>query len=164
MFRWVKTVFGGPDSFSTYSPRQRKIFSYFTGKGTVQADPMVLFKRVADKGQDIDTDKRVSQYIDRNGQQLAGAREAHENLMSNLRWVFSVEEFDKGGLTEAEVVSLFDCFMSYCEELKKNSKTQQITSPPSEPSLPTSPKSQTTDNTLASGSTVNDPSTKEQPK
>ncbi len=151
IFGWLKGWFSKESTTDdSYSPGQRRIYRYFNGDKEISADPMVLYKRVMDVGPSLSADIKVSASISR------GARGAHASMVKTLREIFSVKSLEEGGLTEQEVCDLFDHFMTYCDDLKKNS-SQPATSPeatsPSGPSPSTEEKSPPTAGTSDSGST-----------
>lgn len=145
MFGWFKK------RNDIYSPKERKIFSYFDGKRTVQADPLALYKRVMDKGPSLSIDIAVSQ------SQSKDAAKAQKELVENIRKIFNIEfltnEIEcEGTLTDVEVLNLLDMFMDYTADVKKNSKTSLIMPTTTLPSS-TSKDDQATINTSDSGST-----------
>ena len=125
-----RVLFGGlfskRDDYSVYSPKERIIYEYFDGEKTIKADPIVLYKRVMEKRADILIDTKVANSASKD------ASKAHNNLMDNLRWVFSVKKIEDSGLTDPEVGNLFDHFMIYCDRVKKNSSPSPISSNSSE--------------------------------
>lgn len=153
MFGWLFRLFGfGTDD--VYRPRQRLIYRYWNGTRTIQADPMVLFKRVMEVGPSLSIDIKVSTSPSKD------AQTAHAGVMDKIRGIFSVGTFDKGGLTDLETAGLLDHFLTYCDRLKKNMRptatsaavTSVITAPSLDDNQPTLSGS-------GSGSTGAEPST-----
>lgn len=160
MWTWLKKLFSGaaaeetrrlPD---TYKPTERVIYNYWDGEKMIRADPMVLFKAIMAAGADLWIDIKVSM------SEMKDAPKAFDNAVKKIRGIFNVKSLTDGGLTEAETLNLFDSFLVYVEELKKNSKTfptlPTATSVPLGNSTGASPP---TPNTSDSGSTDNVPLT-----
>jgi len=151
MFGWRKK------DDNAYRVGERKIYSYDTGNGSVSVDPMILYKRVMDNATTIDVEGKAAR------SQHSKNREAHDNFIACLREVFSVKPLEQGGLTQLEVVALFDHFMGYVLELKKNSSQSQTLSNSGVDSPTTSAKEdQPTVNSSDSGSIAVEP-TKDDP-
>ena len=127
MFNWFKK------SNDVYSPKERKIFSYFDGEKTVKADPVALYRRVMDKGPSLSIDMSVSTSASKD------AEKAQKELVDNVRTIFNVKPLANeiectGTLTDTEVLYLLDQFMDYASDVKKNSKTLPTTPPITPPS------------------------------
>ena len=123
---WVKGLWAkrssSEDRFGLYHPREREIYEYFDGDKLVKADPMVIYKRIMARGQEISVDITVAR------SPMKGADKAHDSLIKKIREVFNVKPLSEGGLTEQETMDLFDDFLVYVDAIKKN------TTPP--PDLP----------------------------
>ncbi len=141
------------DEDSVYKPKERRIYQYWDGSTMVLADPLVLYRRVMDKGLEISIDLKVS----RSASKDAGT--AYANMIKKMRDIFQVKDVVEGGLTEAEVMGLFNHFLEYCENVKKNSGLFQTSAPPSPTTSPSLEANQNTTNTLASGSIEGSPIT-----
>ena len=153
MFSWFKK------RNDIYSPKERKIFSYFDGERTVKADPLALYKRVMDKGPSLSIDIAVS------SSQSKDAAKAQKELVENIRKIFNVKSLTNeiecvGTLTDTEVLNLLDMFMDYTADVKKNSKTLPTTATTT-PLSTTSKNDQATTSTMDSGSTKTEPSISE---
>lgn len=120
-----------------FSPRQRLIYRYFDGKREVWADPVALFKRVAAAGPELLIDLKVSQSASKD------AEAAYVNALAKVREIFhlpppvSDAEVGEAALSSVEVVELFNHFMAYCGDVKKNSAT--TATPPTETTPPSPP-------------------------
>lgn len=147
------------ESYDVYLPQDREIYSYFDGEKVVRVDPMPIYKKIMAIGPELSVDIKVAR------SPMKDAQKAHGAAVRKIREVFSIKEFDKGGLTEQESMDLLDHFLDYADSIKKNSSTSVI-SPP-ETSLPTSVPlpdlsgvgsvpNQPTTNTSDSGSTVSE--------
>lgn len=149
MLAWLRSLFIGKGSYDLYKPTERRIYNFFNGKGTVRADPVHLWKRMMEKGPEIDINRRVATSKSKD------AVKAHGELINNIHWLFSTEPLSAGGLTDEEAVQLLDHFLNYCEESKKNSKLSATSSPNWEDSEASSAGDQPTTNSSASGPTDN---------
>jgi hypothetical protein len=153
MLNWLKSLFvwhNGPVQLEdVYKPKERLIYRYWNGKEEVAVDPMVLYKRLMDKGPEISIDLKVASSASKDN------RKAHDRMIGTLREVFSLESLVNGGLTEQETQDLMDHFLLYVESIKKNSNPTPIsvteTSPLTDPSSGASPP---TENISDSGPTV----------
>lgn len=159
---WMGSWFRKEPRFDVYSPSERCIYQYLDGEKLVRCDPLVLFRRVMDKGPELHSD-----IVAANVAQSKFADKAYANLQKNIREIFQVKVYDpvtNTGLTEAEISNLFDHFMWFVEVNKKKanlpSTSATATSPTTEPSSTESPA---TPNTSDSGSVGNESSTKEPP-
>lgn len=120
LWNWVKSLFSKQDltkNQEVYTLEERLIYSYFDGKKTVKEDPIVIYKRLADKRADIKTNFSVADSPSKNSQK------AYDSLIKDLCSVFDVTLWDKEkqeGLTHTEVIDLFDDFHTWLDEVKKN--------------------------------------------
>ncbi len=144
-----------PEGIDLFQPEERLIFKYFDGSTTlVKADPLVLYRKMMEIGPQLSIDISVAR------SEMNDANKAYDAMLQKMRDIFSVNSFEKGGLTESETVALFDKFNAYCEEIQKKTKrlvTSQTETPDSSPSY--IPGGRPTTSGAASGSTRNVPST-----
>ena len=132
MIAWLKKWIGRDLAHDLYHPKGRMIYQFFNGKEVIRIDPMVLYKRLADLGPELDADIRGA----RSESKFAPA--AYESMITKIRSVFDVKSLAEGGLTESETVELFDHFLKYNDGLKKNSAAFVTSSARSETSAPSS--------------------------
>lgn len=153
MFGWFKK------KKDIYSPEERQIFKFFNGSRIVYADPIPLWKRVADVGPILSIDIKVANSMSKD------AGTAKELAASKVRKIFNLKELEngieiptEGTLTDDECFGVLNEFLEWSNRLKKNSKTTVISAEETLPSLDSSSvDSPPTKNTQASGSTVTDP-------
>lgn len=154
VFRWILSIFkrsSEQDRFDIYSPKQRRIYSYFNGEKMVVVDPMHQYKAVMEKGPDIAIDLKVSNSISKD------ANKSHENLIKTVRGIFNVKPLAEGGLTDLEAIELLDHFLVYCGEIKKKQNLSVMSWNPSGVSQTTSvSENPPILNSLDSGSTGNE--------
>lgn len=162
LLRWVKSWFASDqERYDIYKPQERLIFSYWNGAKQIEADPMVLYKRVSAKGGDIETVQKIatSTLIK---QEIA--IKAHDDLVRYIREIFALPKPAGDGidctgcLTEPQCIDLLDAFYIFTGAQKKSTSQTQISA--KETSAPTpnlSGDGQPTTNTLDSGSTANEP-------
>lgn len=120
---------------------ERAIFSFFDGKKTRKADPMVVYRALVD-------DPVFNIEVDSSLVLEANDLEASARMSAVIRKAFGIAAFDDGGLTEGECDSLFYAFMDWLTE-KKNSGSQPLTPPtcsesslqPEHSATPTNPAS-----------------------
>ena len=105
-----------------YHPKERRIYSYHDGGKMVIVDPMLLYKKLMEVSADLSVDMKVA------NSQSKDARKAHDAMIKRLRDVFEIKSFAEGGLTEVETLDLMDHFLSYIDDVKKNSSTSQTSS------------------------------------
>ncbi len=149
------------DRYDVYLPRERLIYSYFNGKELINADPMVLYKKVAAKGEMLNADITAS-----NVPQSKFAGPARERLIKSIQEIFGVKPLEEGGLTELETTELLDSFMVFCEAVKKNSSPTQTQAEETWPStaLPSKEgKDQPTSKPSDSGSTESESTSNHKP-
>ena len=144
-----------------YSEEEQGIFSYFDGKQLVRADPMVLHRRLAAYGADLEIDLQVAD------SPMKDAPAALQKALKKIRDAFELpaptndlKAPDEGCLTEAGVLVVFNRFIAFCNDIKKNWRPLQ-TPPAAEPiaSLSSTAENPHTPNTSDSGSTANESST-----
>lgn len=117
MFGFLRGLWGKAPGSDFYRPRERTIYRYWDGQRNVAADPMTLYRKVMEVGPELKIDLTVADSPSKD------AGEAHMRAVDKLKAIFSVKGLAEGGLTEAEMLDLLDHFMSFCEALKKNSRT-----------------------------------------
>lgn len=161
-------------NFGLYKPKERWIYRYWDGQKIRPVDPLTLYKRLMSDWAAIDIDVKVARSKSKDN------RSSHDKLIGRLRTVFEVpEKFEGGGLTEQELMDLFDHFLTFIGYEKKsmNQSTIQSEAPsPTTPSPSVPPSSgssegnQPTKSSSDSGSTGQEPninkpmqSTSEQP-
>lgn len=156
MFRWLLSWFQRKPEFSLdlYVPAERFIYKYFDGKKVVTADPMAVCKRLAEKGSFLAMDMKVAK---------AGMKDSpkkHDAAMVAIRYVFGVPEFKDGGLTDLELVSLLEHYLTYEDYQKKTANLlwtlptgTSSASPPSTDASPATPSFSGSGSTAAESST-----------
>lgn len=145
-----------------YRPAERKLYGYWNGHKTIWEDPLVLYKKLMEVGPELSVDIKVA------NSSMKGNIEASNNMVEKIRTIFDIEPYDKNnprssGLTQIQLADLLGHFMSYCEDIKKNSVGSPTSPPTSEPSAPSSiaseEKDQPTKSALDSTSTEKESST-----
>lgn len=105
--------------------RQRFIFSYWNGKKTVKADPMVLWRTLQQCDDFREEDfKMLSVEATRN--------ETVAKLANVVRSVFSIPSLDEGGLTELECLGVMNSFIAYSGFQKKSGEQMQTSLSPTD--------------------------------
>lgn len=155
MFNWFKKK-NNIASYNAYKPKERAIYFYWDGKKEVQADPLVLYKKIMDFGPELSVDLKVSTSLSKD------ASSHHDSLISKIRKIFSLTSLEEGGLTEMETIGLLDHFLAYCDSVKKNSSPSVMSSNPTEDSINSFLESQPTSNSSDSGSVSKESTTEEQ--
>mgnify|MGYP001613957712 CR=1 FL=1 len=121
------------EDVSAFKVDNVRIYAYFNGSETIKCDPMIIYKRWAEKSGDLDVDLKVARFGEK------GADEAYEKALEKVRWIFNVRPLAEGGLDEQTTLELFFHFLRYVEAVKKNSQPlptlSPITGPPPKPSL-----------------------------
>ena len=158
MFSWLQKILfrlydrcAPEDSYDLYKPRERLIYSYFDGRQIVKADPIYLYKRLMARGPEIDIDRKVA------ASESKGALQAHDSLVSKLREVFEVKSLQEGGLTDSEITTLLDHYLTYTEILKKKWNPSLTSSASLVDSAASSAESRPTSSISAFGSTAKEP-------
>lgn len=147
---------GGEHRFDDYRPKERKIYRYWNGKKYVEADPMVLYKRMMEVKGDLTADQKLARSISKD------ALKGHTAMLTKIRNIFEVDKYEDGGLTEAETSDLLDHFMIYCHWVKKNSSPSAISPEATSPtSPPSSVENPSTSSISDSGSTEDEKKTDE---
>ncbi len=159
MFGWIQNLLFhyydrclDRSMYDVYEPRQRQIYSYFDGQRVIKADPVVLFKRLADVGPELDVDYRVAR------SQSKDARKAHDAMVAKIYRVFNIKPLAEGGLTETEATELLDHFITFNEAIKKKSSHFATYSTNSEVSEPSLADSLVTENSTVCGSAAEESS------
>lgn len=145
------------ESFDIYQPKERLIYSYFNGKVLVKADPIILYKKIMDCGPELHTDLKIA-----NTELPIKPKEkidAHNNAIEKVKIIFNLESLSEGGLSQLETIDLLDHFLTYCDQLKKNSNQLSISSNNLEDSKISTKGNQVTPNSLDSGSIEKEVST-----
>ena len=140
--RWIFSLFVPATGCDVYRPSERIIYRYHDGTKWVRADPMVLWKRLMERGPAISIDTQVASSPSKD------AKKAHDALIANIRLIFDLAPLNEGGLTEQESADLLDHFLIYTQSLKKKanllptlsnsaaaSKTSTVAGHPMPPSL-----------------------------
>ncbi len=160
LFNWIKSLFSSApkaeENYSLYKPSERLIYQYFDGKQIVHADPITLYKRLADVGTDLSMD------IIESESPMKGAAEAREKVLTKIKWIFSVKSYEDGGLTFVELYGLFEHFMLYTQQIKKNLKRSPTQSAAQEDSTSSRVGNPPSTNSSVSGSTGKEVSTEQQ--
>ena len=117
---WILSFFvrNQEERYDVYKPSERNVYHYhkgYTPDTLVKADPVTLWKKVMDKGAEIDADWKAASIP-----QSKFAKGARENLLKNVREVFGLKTFEEGGLSEWDAMDLLMHFMTYCGMLKKS--------------------------------------------
>lgn len=144
----------GEDRYDTYRPREQLIYHYWDGQKMRSVDPVKVYKKMAEVGQELSANIRVSTSPSK------GAAKAYESVVKAVRGIFDLQSFEEGGLTEIDTVGLLDHFLIFCGRLKKNTSPSSMSSTSLEDSKTSSeavapPITSSSD----SGSTASDPST-----
>jgi hypothetical protein len=104
----------GEDRFDTYRPREQLIYHFWDGQQMRNVDPVKLYKKMAEVGQELSANIQVSTSPSK------GAAKAYEAVVRSVRSIFDLKAFEEGGLTEIDTVGLLDHFLIFCGRLKKN--------------------------------------------
>ncbi len=154
-------LFGGGERFDIYHPKERLIYQYFNGKRMVHADPMVLYKRVAARGGDLEVASKVasSPLL-----KVTDKAKAHDDVVRYVREIFQLETPNglecAGCLTETECVDLMDHFYTFVGHEKKNTNPGPTPSAATSASTPSPPDAAPpTGSSSDSGSAGNESST-----
>lgn len=142
-----------PVGLDVYQPKERYIFKYFNGEKLVLADPLILYRRVMAKINEIDMDMKAATF-----QEYSKADEAYDHMVVTLQKVFKIKPLEEGGLTPTELEELFSQFSEYCHYHKKKWNlipTSQMET--SDSIVYSSEGSQPIKNTSDTISTCNDP-------
>ena len=141
-----------PENYDLYEPKEKEVFRFYNGEKMVRADPLVLYKRLMDKGPELHIDLKVSVSASKD------AEVAHKALDRKIREVFNLSPLVDGidatnTLTETQTVELLTAFITYCGFQKKNMNTSAILpAGTSHPTPPSSGENQPTESSLGSGS------------
>lgn len=124
LWAWLRGWFVQTTGFDIYRPADRLLYHYWDGQRVVDADPLTLYKRLMEKGPELSIDIKLALSMHPD------AVKGHDAAVNKIHHVFRVKPVDEGGLTELESCALFDHFLLYCEELKKNSSLSPTSWPP----------------------------------
>lgn len=153
MFGWLKKWFTKDnlkeEVVDLFHPKDRMIYSYWTGKEIIKSDPMMLWKRMMSVGPELDIAIKLGNSISKD------AHKGREDSLRYIRGIFNVGPFEEGGLTQLETYGLMDHFYTYCSGLKKNTRKSPILSSTSEVSMPSTDASPIIENGSDSGSIEN---------
>lgn len=153
-FSWLLSFFWTPSSpLDLYHPKERLIYAYFTGKEIIKADPMILYRKFKDKEVLIDSAIKAIR-----GPESKWKEPERINFIKYIREIFDLKSFEEEGLTELELSDLFNHFLTYCGDVKKNSNQSQTSSTPTEDSKSSSEADQPISNSSDSGLTKNESS------
>lgn len=142
----------GRDEFEFWEPKERLIFSYrkSAGEPPVFKDPLLLYRRFAAIAPELAVDMQLA------ASPHSQAEKGHEDSIKKICRLFEVERLSDGGqgLTDDEIIDLFDDFMLFTHQLKKKLSRYVTSSTPTAASSPSSPPPPATPCTSVSGSTV----------
>lgn len=113
MFGWFFKLFQKED-VDYYKPKERLLYKYFDGQKKVLADPMVLYRRMVEKGTELSLDMQVADSMSKD------RFKARIAVIKKINDIFSIKGQNEGGLTEAESEGLLTHFINWCDDLKKN--------------------------------------------
>lgn len=150
MFQWLRRWFQQDEKYDLYYPKERRIYAYFDGRQMRHADPIVLYRRMADIGPELNVDLNVATSPSKD------AGHAQKELVVKICSIFDVKPFgSEGGLTEVELLDLLNHFMTYVGMVKKNGPTPPMSSAssPVSPSTYSAPTASITPSSAACGST-----------
>ena len=144
------------EQFDLYMPEEKMIYSYWDGSKLVTADPMVVYRRLMEKGPELNVDMMVATSPSKD------ADNAHVLMLEKIRYIFDVKPLENNnGLTEEHTIGLLNHFLTYTETLKKNLNPSPISSPvvEEEVSKELPEEIPPIENISVSGSTEKEPST-----
>lgn len=156
VYSWLFGKGSSQATYDFYMPAERLIYRYFNGRQVVHADPLVLYRKIMDKGPDLAVDIQVANSPSKD------AVLAHSKVLEKVREIFDLPvtdpfAMDKGGLSEVEHFHLLDHFMGYADNVKKNSSRFVISAKPLAAASPvTSDASPPISSSSDSGCTVTD--------
>lgn len=155
-FSWLASFFrASQPRLDLWVPRERLIFAYFDGGKIVSDDPLEIWRRLAEVGPELAQDIEVGRC-----QKVEWALPAQDEIAAKLRNIFGVKTVKEGGLGRVELAELFDRFMLYTSELKKNSSlTATLPTATSASTLNSPATNRPIPSSLASGSAANEPTT-----
>lgn len=152
-FSWLFSFFRTTSPLDLYHPKERLIYAYFNGKEIVKADPMILYRKFKDKEVLIDSAIKAIR-----GPESKWKGPERINFIKYIREIFDLKPFEEDGLTELELSDLFNHFLTYCGDVKKNSSPSQTSSTPTEDSKNSSEADQVISNSSDSGLTKSESS------
>ncbi len=155
MFGWLRDLWPAKRR-GEYSERERAIFRYWNGAKWINADPMMVWKRLAAKGADIDAAAIGAD------SQWKGNMKCHDDLVRYIRDIFelktptSLDVTDT--LSEPECVDLLNDYYTYSGMAKKKENPTPTSATETSPTTaPTSDAAPPTPSILVSGSTDSAP-------
>ena len=137
LLTWLKSFFidekspSVSPSIDLFKPDERLIFSFWDGEKTVNADPMVLNRRLMNKWAELTVDINIATSTLLQHKEVDKAR---NNIVKASREIFNLKSppdnsLDCSGmLTEVEAMDLLNRFREYVGDVKKNSSTSPISS------------------------------------
>ena len=118
-------LFGKGGSWDLYHPGERLIYKFHNGGRVIHADPMPLYSKIMAEAGDLQIEMKVANF--------PGHPEAdkfHNIVVTRLRGIFGIEPrtgIEVGNtLTDGEVIDLFNHFMDFHAQIKKNWKPAPI--------------------------------------
>lgn len=101
-----------------WEPRERMIFTYrrTAGGAVVCADPVLLYRKMAEVAPEIEVDMKLA------ASPHSAAAKGHDGAVEKICKLFDVQRLNEHGhgLTDPEILDLFNNFLDYCGEVKKN--------------------------------------------
>lgn len=131
---------------------RRDIFEFYDGSQKRRVDPLVILDSLQDHEFDVDTDLEKA---------ISGDVEANRRLVSMVRDVFGIKQYEDGGLTHLECSdNVFEKYMTFIHELKK--KRNVLPMPP-EPTVSESSETTSTMPHESDSSSTKDEQTNDEP-
>jgi hypothetical protein len=115
MIRLIKRLLLPQRNFSLYKNHEKLLYRFWDGKKDRWIDPLEQYKRLMDRWQTINSD-RIAAFAPMGSK---FSLKCHENMVKQMREVFSVDSYIEGGLTDEEVILLIPHFFSYCDEVRE---------------------------------------------
>lgn len=163
IFSWIKSWFTRKslESYDLYLPSEKEIYRYaknYDGTNIIAVDPMLLYKKImAEKG-DLWAELKVGNSIHPDAEKM------YVKAVERIRRLFDVKTPEEGGLTCEQSLALFNHFMAFKLDVKKNLKIYQTLLKEMPDNLDSLlDASPPTSNTLDSGSIVKENITVELP-
>ncbi len=160
LWHWLRSRFTRNSDAIPYRAGERLVFRYWNGSRWVSADPLVLYRRITEHGDELKADMAVASMTIPN--QWTGPAQA--KVAERFREIFNLAPLHNGvettlpdgtqTLTDTEAGDLFGAFMDWCEELKKKhpisstpsmATLDSIVLPGGAPATPPSPASSSSD-------------------
>jgi hypothetical protein len=128
-----------------FDANQRQIFEYHNGVRKVKGDPLTIHRKLIlaakTEGHDLEElikvvaqpvevgKKKKKSEIELENVQVTHYFQSVDILLGLIRGAFNVKPVEEDGLTESETLILFNDFICYFAELKKNTETSANSSP-----------------------------------